>query len=239
MGLDAVLNMPPYDQVIVPGIDGSGTVELDAADVLRWTFSEEMDQQSAESALNLDPSVDGTFYWPDDAVMVFVPEVGLEPGTAYRTTISTEAKDASGLSLASNAVSRFVIPATALHVESIIAGTDVWLPPYSADDEKDFTVSADPPKITVVFSQSMSSTQSRQSAIDAINLVLLIGTFDTSPTNYAWTPDHKELTITYRGTLSPAVEESVLFVIEGGPQGVRGPSGDYLNEDLEQLLYVR
>lgn len=64
------------------------------------TFSEVMNQTSAENAFSLFPSVSGSFSWEGNK-MVFDPDSHLSYETIYTIAINTEAKDLDGNKLAS------------------------------------------------------------------------------------------------------------------------------------------
>jgi len=98
---------PPVDRVftvlgeaIPPTVTGTPTGSNVAVDTaVTATFSEAMDQTSAEGAFSLD-SVSGSFGWVGN-VMTFTPTSNLDYGTKYTATIAVTAKDAADNSLES------------------------------------------------------------------------------------------------------------------------------------------
>jgi parallel beta-helix repeat protein len=62
------------------------------------TFSEAMNQTSAENAFSLSPSVTGSFSWIDN-IMTFTPDSDLSYETTYAVTIDTSAEDLAGNNL--------------------------------------------------------------------------------------------------------------------------------------------
>jgi flagellar hook assembly protein FlgD len=71
------------------------------------TFSEAMNQTSAEDAFSISPAVNGSLGWDNDT-MTFTPDADLAYDTTYNTTIGTGAEDLAGNALAADHVWDFV-----------------------------------------------------------------------------------------------------------------------------------
>ena len=70
------------------------------------SFSEAMDEASAQSAFSISPSADGSFKWQGNT-LVFTPKTPLNPNTAYTVTLAKNAKTRSGGTLVEVASNRF------------------------------------------------------------------------------------------------------------------------------------
>lgn len=79
--------------------DGATGVSLDTE--IKISFSKKMDTESAENAFSITPKVDGGFSWSEiDDVLTFTLDAPLTPLKAFEVTVSTDAKDVSGYSMA-------------------------------------------------------------------------------------------------------------------------------------------
>lgn len=67
---------------------------------IQLVFDRAMDQASVESALKLQPSVDGAVTWPDARTMTFKPAAALPLNATYDVALTQDAKAADGASLA-------------------------------------------------------------------------------------------------------------------------------------------
>lgn len=77
-----------------------GDIGLDPLTAIAVTFSEAMDQASAEAALSAVPALPaGSFSWAD-ATMTFTPDSPLDASTEYSITVGVGATDAAGNPLA-------------------------------------------------------------------------------------------------------------------------------------------
>jgi hypothetical protein len=86
----SVVNTTPADGVNKqqPGVD------------ITVTFSEAMDQASAEAAFSVNPAVAGTFSWDAEGkVMTFAPNASFAHGTHVNWQVAGAAKDATGLAM--------------------------------------------------------------------------------------------------------------------------------------------
>jgi hypothetical protein len=81
----------------------NGAVDVPVTTVITITFSEPMDQESAEEAFSINPDAAGSFSWdePGGTEMTFTSDAGsnLAYSQTYQVTISTEATDLTGNSL--------------------------------------------------------------------------------------------------------------------------------------------
>jgi hypothetical protein len=70
------------------------------------TFSEAMDQASAQAAFTLAPAVQGAFQWTQNTLL-FTPATALAPSTAYTVTMGSDAKTSGGQTLVAPLSARF------------------------------------------------------------------------------------------------------------------------------------
>ncbi|MCB1137663.1 MAG: Ig-like domain-containing protein [Leptospiraceae bacterium] len=74
------------------------------------TFSRPMSRPGVKEALRLAPAMEGTTTWKDgDRTLVYLPYRPLEPGKTYSVSISREAKDKEGISLANRFSASFQV----------------------------------------------------------------------------------------------------------------------------------
>lgn len=71
------------------------------------TFDRPMDRSKVERAFSLSPRVEGRFEWPDERTVKFLPSEPLERDVEYTATITTEAADRDGVTLAEAFTFRF------------------------------------------------------------------------------------------------------------------------------------
>ncbi len=94
---------PPPAGISAPTISSvsptAGATGVTRATNVSATFSEPMDQASAQDAFSILPSVAGAFSWSGNT-MTFNPSADLAATTTYTATVSTAAKDAAGNALA-------------------------------------------------------------------------------------------------------------------------------------------
>lgn len=90
-------------------------VRLDSA--IRVPFTRGMDRASVEAGFSLTPTLEGAMSWEEDT-LVFLPQGGLAPETAYQVALSAAVRDASGAPLAKSHLWAFV-------TEEFLADVDV------------------------------------------------------------------------------------------------------------------
>ena len=78
---------------------GMRSGDIAGAAPLAVTFSEAMDQASAQSAFLLRPQVPGKFAWTANT-LIFTPDLALQPNTSYTVTLASDARSQSGESVA-------------------------------------------------------------------------------------------------------------------------------------------
>ncbi|RJS68020.1 hypothetical protein CW696_09545, partial [ANME-2 cluster archaeon] len=83
-----------------------GETDVSISTDITVTFSDAMNQTSAQDAFSIDPDVDGLFDWDDDT-MTFTPDDDLEYNTTYEVTIKTEAESSGGANLAEESKWKF------------------------------------------------------------------------------------------------------------------------------------
>jgi hypothetical protein len=64
---------------------------------LQFVFDQPMNRASVEAAFQIDPPVNGTLSWLDDATLAFDPTGPLERGALFRVTIDSSAQSSEGL----------------------------------------------------------------------------------------------------------------------------------------------
>lgn len=92
----------PTPQPLPPAIvesDPPPGVELPLQRPITIYFNQPMDRPSVESALRLQPQMQGTFTWRDDATLVFEPVAPLPPDSEIAFHLDTGARSARGLAL--------------------------------------------------------------------------------------------------------------------------------------------
>ncbi len=87
--------LPPAIVESSPPIGG----EVPLSGPITLYFNQEMDRQSVESALSLEPGLTGDFTWHDNATLVFAPAEPLTPDSEITFNLETGARSARGLAL--------------------------------------------------------------------------------------------------------------------------------------------
>ncbi len=82
-----IATTPAQREIASPGT----TIEID--------FDQAMDRPSVESALSIDPKVDGKIAWTDDMTLTFTPSAPLQRGQEVHVTIGTGAKSIGSVAL--------------------------------------------------------------------------------------------------------------------------------------------
>lgn len=89
----AVPTAPPVALGISPG---PNTRNIPPQAPIAVTFNEPMDHPSAEAAFKIEPAVQGSFGWLEQAsasTLVFTPSIGYRPGTTYTVSLASSAKN--------------------------------------------------------------------------------------------------------------------------------------------------
>jgi len=73
--------------------------ELGNREPLTFYFSQPMETQSVESAIQFSPAITGSFIWVDDMTLSFIPEDALPSGETLTVIINTTARSAAGLEM--------------------------------------------------------------------------------------------------------------------------------------------
>ena len=92
----------PYPPVLLdyeprPGQEVPASADVPTATIQLY-FDQPMDQASVVAALQVTPSLEGNFEWPDNATLVFRPHA-LAESTRYRVTLGDGVRSAAGLPL--------------------------------------------------------------------------------------------------------------------------------------------
>ncbi|MFN8419583.1 MAG: Ig-like domain-containing protein [Anaerolineae bacterium] len=119
---------------------------------IQITFNQPMDKQSIESALLIDPRVEGTLSWKDDSTLIFDPAGPLTRGGEYLISVAPEAKTASGVELGERFNLDFSI-APNLSVQQVIPAPDAT----EIDARAAVTVIFDRPVVPVVTTGDQSN----------------------------------------------------------------------------------
>ncbi len=90
---------PPLPPVLVERDPAPGE-ELHPKGAITLYFDQAMDAASVEAAFGMEPSVQGSFSWPDPSTLVFRPAAPLPRESSYQVSIGTGARSAAGLRLA-------------------------------------------------------------------------------------------------------------------------------------------
>ncbi|MDY7040001.1 MAG: Ig-like domain-containing protein, partial [Chloroflexota bacterium] len=70
-------------------------------------FDQAMDKASVEASFTVEPAVEGTFTWPDERTLHFIPAAAWERGIRYRVLLSTAVRSTAGLALEAEYAFRF------------------------------------------------------------------------------------------------------------------------------------
>lgn len=92
----------PTPQPLPPAIvesNPSPKAELSLLSPVTFYFNQPMQRDTVEAALSVQPAVDGSFSWSDDATLVFQPAAPLSPESEVVFTVNPGAKAANGLTL--------------------------------------------------------------------------------------------------------------------------------------------
>ena len=156
------------------------STQISVSSVVSVTFSESMNQSSAQSAFSISPSVSGVPNW-DGNTMTFTPGSALSTDTTYACTVGTGAKDQSGNPMTAAYSWNFTTILT-------VAPTVVSISPADGATGVPVTISA----LSVTFSQPMDTSSLKESA-------------DPIPegTN-SWDETNKILTFTLSANLLPS-----------------------------------
>jgi len=73
--------------------------ELLVDGTLTLLFDQPMDRVSTEGAFTSEPSIKGSFSWPDESTLVFKPAVNLNRATSFKFTLSEKARSKEGVPL--------------------------------------------------------------------------------------------------------------------------------------------
>ncbi|MCD4798616.1 MAG: Ig-like domain-containing protein, partial [Methanosarcinales archaeon] len=111
----------------VTGNEPTGT-DVPVSTQIHVTFSEAMDQASAESAFSTSPVTFGSFGWNGN-IMTYTPNSDLTPDTTYMVTIGTDAKDLADNNMEAEHTWDFTTEATSSNIiqnPGFESGTSPW-----------------------------------------------------------------------------------------------------------------
>jgi hypothetical protein len=98
---------------------GASLADLQFADAIRITFSEDVELSSVTQALQLTPTVAGSVHRIDSGVFVFIPETGYQMSTSYDFVVATSVTDLAGLAMRSPYQEQFTPAITPIQVSQI------------------------------------------------------------------------------------------------------------------------
>lgn len=242
---------PPELLAIESGTYNAGifnaTADLNTVDyksALRFAFTEGIDSDSFESAMNLSPSVDGTVLQADPATFIFVPGGGWDQETDYVLTLGTDLKDLAGVKLASELRFEFKPAITQLEIDSISwnfpasSSTNTYNGPTENLLQPNTTLDNDI-TFTIRLSASYEKWQERNRFLSTIQFQAYLPP-SSNPTlvNFNW-DDNQTLSLVYHdiavGGLNPWDSQTYKLTIAGGPAG-KTDAGQYLPEDVYVLF---
>lgn len=96
----------PHVKGITAGV-GMRPGEIEGQVPVAVSFSEAMNQASAQSAFSIAPYAAGTFKWKQGDTFLFTPNSPLKPNTTYTVAVSANARTSSGKYLVSSQSARF------------------------------------------------------------------------------------------------------------------------------------
>ena len=127
---------PPAIIAYAP-LNGAQDVSADIA--VKLTFSEAMNESSAEDAFKITPRVNGDFHW-EGTTLIFTPSPQFASSTTYKVTIGKDARDKAGNRLAEAQSFGFTTSATT----SGTPGTEPEAPPDKEAAQKPAAPGASP-----------------------------------------------------------------------------------------------
>ena len=131
----------------------NGAVEVPVDSTISMTFSEVMNQTTAQSAFSINPAIDGSFSWNGaGTVMTFTPSTQLLDDQVYAVQVSTGATDLAGNALSSTASWSFTTEDNADVTPPSVTGTN------PANGAVDVAVGA---SLSVTFSEAMNQTSAQ------------------------------------------------------------------------------
>ena len=198
-----------------PGVSGSPAsgadnlaAKLGEKDLIAIQFSEAMDRDSVAKALSIFPAFDYSSFWFSDSRLLLRPKVRWSPDTHYTLTLTTEAQDSAGLSLASDyAVSFKPGKAAAVPAPRVtFGGLSPARTADSAEPSVPLKISVGPPAPTqfqfqIDFpSTSFDKAADRARVLGAVDVRALFPPAASGPvlTGANWTTDSR-LTLVYSG----------------------------------------
>jgi len=203
-----------------------------------------------KNALAVTPYIAGRYFWPENAVLVFIPEKGWKQGTEYLLFISKAAESETGLCLRENYEEIFTPDIAELKlseiggraedsfpVSSFSESTCIDIQPYGVSSPWSYY-------FTFNFSRPFFDDKSRFSAQNSISLSCIYPPSGGSPwpVKYSWLSDYS-LMINYLGFTPYSSDEDIfhyyLLEIKGGESGIINNEGSFLKKDIKQLLKAR
>lgn len=166
---------PPEVSSSSPSDGASGVSQ--AADVV-VTFSETMNESSAEAAFDASPSISCNFSWNTSSTeLTCDPQTNLDPGTSYTVTVGSSAESAEGISLESDHQFSFTTAGTA-GAPSVVS---------TSPDDGDSAVGTNV-NIVVRFSEEMDRP-STESAFTTTPAMTCTFTWNAASTRLTCNPD--------------------------------------------------
>jgi len=124
------------------------TLNVGTNSAISVTFNKEMDKASSQSAFSIWPATSGKFNW-DGNTLMFTPDAVLNSDTSYTVTVTTNAMDLAGNTLAGTAISMFK---TGINPDTVSPNVIETSP---TDGSSSISVNA---AITVYFDEPMNET---------------------------------------------------------------------------------
>lgn len=217
-------------------------------DVLRFTFSEAMDRESVESALQFEPDETESAVWVDDTTVVYRNGDHWSESTTYTYYFDGAVTDlfenqmvmpdAVAFTPASGYTISLAVTFTRDDPPGTLDGED-----FSTVDVVDITVSVpheDEYTFEIDFGAAIFATPVEKEAVrDAINVAAIFPDDLGSPivSGFSW-PTDSILSITYYGFEASTVTEDNLYLLTIGTTGssIRASDGSRLEAPAEQIL---
>lgn len=240
-------------------VDGSVYFPKEAEDIrlrekepLLFSFSKEMDFDSLESAIRLEPSHEGQLRRGSSGKeFLWVPEENWSLAEEYRVVVSAGAKDMAGISLARQEEVYFTVASDFLQVTSISLGNGLgeaydFQPksPPQADLQDAVQVRVQDQSSTIVTRVNFNGkidSEDLVAALDAISMEVFFPLTASYPVlEQVRYLGQSSLDLFWSG-FSPSSDEVDNYYrlkIAGGPSGPQTSAGNYLKEDVCVIIHV-
>lgn len=219
---------------------------------LLFQFSKEMDFDSLEAGIHLEPSHEGQLRkGASEKEFLWIPEENWSLEEEYRVVVSSEVQDVAGISLGQQKEAYFTIDSDFLQVTSISLGDSIAeapdfqvKEPLQAPLQDAFQISVQDSSSTIVtrinFNKKLEAELMVQ-ALDAISMDVLFPLTASYPVlEQVHYLGQSSLDLFWSG-FSPSSDQVDNFYrlkIAGGPSGPQTSAGNYLKEDVCIIIHV-